>query len=155
MSDVIVYEKRTCTTCRKVADLLRSRGIEYDDVQYHVEGISAQRIRELLAMAGISAAEALRMREDGAAELGGCARGRDRRGDGAAPRAAAAPHRRPRRPRRARAPAGEGARALRGLRLARRDPQLVGDDLERELDVAADQAGLDAVVDAFAGHQAL
>jgi arsenate reductase-like glutaredoxin family protein len=35
MSDVIVYEKRTCTTCRKVADLLRSRGIEYDDVQYH------------------------------------------------------------------------------------------------------------------------
>jgi len=69
MSDVIVYEKRTCTTCRKVADLLRSRGIEYDDVQYHVEGISAQRIRELLAMAAISAAEALRMREEGAAEL--------------------------------------------------------------------------------------
>jgi arsenate reductase len=69
MSDVIVYEKRTCTTCRKVADLLRSRGIEYDDVQYHVEGISAQRIRELLAIAGISAAEALRMREEGAAEL--------------------------------------------------------------------------------------
>jgi len=71
MSDVIVYEKRTCTTCRTVADLLRSRGIEYDDVQYHVEGISAGRVRELLAMAGISAAEALRMREDGAAELAG------------------------------------------------------------------------------------
>ena len=69
MSDVIVYEKRTCTTCRKVAELLRSRGIEYDDVQYHVERISAQRIRELLAMAGISAREALRMREEGAAEL--------------------------------------------------------------------------------------
>jgi arsenate reductase (glutaredoxin) len=69
MSDVIVYEKRTCTTCRQVADLLRSRGIEYDDVQYHVEGISSQRIRELLAMAGISAAEALRMRQDGAAAL--------------------------------------------------------------------------------------
>lgn len=69
MSDVIVYEKRTCTTCRQVADLLRSRGIEYDDVQYHVEGISAQRIRELLALAGISARDALRIREDGAAEL--------------------------------------------------------------------------------------
>src|SRR4051812_34754837 len=71
MSDVTVYEKRTCTTCRKVADLLRSRGIEYDDVQYHVEGISEQRIRELLAMAGISAQEALRTREDGAADLAG------------------------------------------------------------------------------------
>jgi arsenate reductase len=69
MSDVTVYEKRTCTTCRNVADLLRSRGVEYDDVQYHVEGISEQRIRELLTMAGISGREALRMREDGAAQL--------------------------------------------------------------------------------------
>ncbi|TML05350.1 MAG: arsenate reductase [Actinobacteria bacterium] len=69
MSDVIVYEKRTCTTCRQVADLLRSRGIEYDDVQYHVEGISEARIREVLALAGISARDTLRMREDGAAEL--------------------------------------------------------------------------------------
>ena len=69
MSDVIVYEKRTCTTCRNVAELLRSRGIAYEDVQYHVEGISEQRIRELLAMAGISARDALRMREEGAAEL--------------------------------------------------------------------------------------
>jgi arsenate reductase (glutaredoxin) len=69
MSDVTVYEKRTCTTCRQVADLLRSRGIEYDEVQYHVEGISQQRIRELLAMAGMHARDALRMREEGAAEL--------------------------------------------------------------------------------------
>ena len=69
MSEVTVYEKRTCTTCRRVAELLRARGIEYDDVQYHVEGIGADRIRELFAMAGISARDALRMREDGAAEL--------------------------------------------------------------------------------------
>jgi arsenate reductase (glutaredoxin) len=67
--DVTVYEKRTCTTCRSVAELLRSRGVDYDDVQYHVEGISEERIRRLLAMAGISAREALRMREEGAAEL--------------------------------------------------------------------------------------
>jgi arsenate reductase len=71
MSDVTVYEKRACTTCRKVAELLRERGVEYDDVQYHVEGISEQRIRELLAMAGITARDALRMREDGAAGLAG------------------------------------------------------------------------------------
>jgi arsenate reductase (glutaredoxin) len=69
MNDVTVYEKHTCTTCRQVADLLRSQGIEYDEVQYHVEGISQQRIRELLAMAGIPARDALRMREEGAAEL--------------------------------------------------------------------------------------
>jgi arsenate reductase (glutaredoxin) len=69
MSDVTVYEKRTCTTCRRVAELLQSRGVDFDEVQYHVEGISQERIRELLAMAGITARDALRMREDGAAEL--------------------------------------------------------------------------------------
>src|SRR3954466_11532151 len=71
MSEVTVYEKRTCTTCRAVAELLRSRGVKFEDVQYHVEGISQERIRELLAMAGISPREALRMREEGAAELAG------------------------------------------------------------------------------------
>jgi arsenate reductase (glutaredoxin) len=71
MSDVTVYEKRTCTTCRRVAELLQSRGVEFDEVQYHVEGISQERIRELLAMAGITARDALRMREEGAAELAG------------------------------------------------------------------------------------
>jgi arsenate reductase (glutaredoxin) len=71
MSDVTVYEKRTCTTCRRVAELLQSRGVEFDEVQYHVEGISRERIRELLAMAGITARDALRMREEGAAELAG------------------------------------------------------------------------------------
>ena len=69
MSDVTVYEKRTCTTCRTVAELLRSKGIDYEDVQYHVEGISAEKIRELLGKARISARDALRMREQGAAEL--------------------------------------------------------------------------------------
>jgi arsenate reductase (glutaredoxin) len=71
MSDVTVYEKRTCSTCRRVAELLQSRGVEFDEVQYHVEGISQERIRELLAMAGITARDALRMREEGAAELAG------------------------------------------------------------------------------------
>jgi arsenate reductase (glutaredoxin) len=69
--DVVVYEKRTCTTCRTVAELLRSQGIEYQDVQYHVEGISEAMIRELLGKARISARDALRMREDGATELAG------------------------------------------------------------------------------------
>jgi len=66
---VVVYEKRTCTTCRKLAELLTDRGVDFETVQYHVEGLSEGEIRELLAKAGISAAEALRLREEGAAEL--------------------------------------------------------------------------------------
>ncbi|HMJ02736.1 MAG TPA: ArsC/Spx/MgsR family protein [Conexibacter sp.] len=66
---ITVYEKRTCTTCRKLAALLQERGIDFDTVEYHVDGLSEPEIRALLAKAGISAAEALRMREPGAAEL--------------------------------------------------------------------------------------
>lgn len=66
---ITVYEKRTCTTCRKLAALLSERGIDFDAVEYHVEGLTEPQIRELLAKAGMSASAALRMREEGAAEL--------------------------------------------------------------------------------------
>lgn len=64
-----VYEKSTCTTCRKLATLLAERGIDFERVEYHLTGLTGAEIRELLEMAGIPAAEALRMKEPGAAEL--------------------------------------------------------------------------------------
>lgn len=66
---ITVYEKRTCTTCRKLHELLSERGVDFDTVEYHVEGLTEPQIRELLAKAGIPASGALRMREEGAAEL--------------------------------------------------------------------------------------
>ena len=68
---ITVYEKRTCTTCRKLAALLTERGIDFDRVEYHVEGLDEAELRALLATAGITAAEALRTREPGARELKG------------------------------------------------------------------------------------
>jgi len=66
---VVVYEKRTCTTCRRLAELLAERGIAFERVEYHVEGLTEAELRALLAAAGLRASEALRMREPGAAEL--------------------------------------------------------------------------------------
>jgi arsenate reductase len=66
---VTVYEKRTCTTCRRLHELLTARGIDFETVEYHVEGLTEPQIRELLAQAGIPASAALRMREEAAAEL--------------------------------------------------------------------------------------
>lgn len=66
---LVVYEKPTCTTCRKLAKLLEEQGIDFESVEYHVTGLSEGEVRDLLAKAGISAAEALRMREEGAREL--------------------------------------------------------------------------------------
>jgi arsenate reductase len=66
---ITVYEKRTCTTCRKLAELLAERGVDFDRVEYHVEGLSEDEIRSLLSKAGMPARDALRMREEGAREL--------------------------------------------------------------------------------------
>jgi arsenate reductase len=66
---IVVYEKRTCTTCRKLAELLTERGIDFEEVEYHVEGLEENEVRELLAKTGVPAADLLRMREEGASEL--------------------------------------------------------------------------------------
>lgn len=66
---IVVYEKRTCTTCRKLAELLTERGIDFERVEYHVEGLEESEVRELLTKTGVSAADLLRMREEGAREL--------------------------------------------------------------------------------------
>lgn len=68
-SGIRVYEKSTCTTCRSLFTLLQDRGIDFEKVEYHVDGLTASEIRDLLRMAGISAADALRMKEPGAAGL--------------------------------------------------------------------------------------
>ena len=69
MADLTIYEKNTCTTCRNLSALLAERGIDADRVQYHVEGIDEQTIRELLRKAGIGPRDALRLREPLVAEL--------------------------------------------------------------------------------------
>jgi arsenate reductase (glutaredoxin) len=66
---ITVYEKSTCTTCRNLAKLLTEQGIDFDKVEYHVEGLTEDEVRELLRKADIGAADALRMREEGASEL--------------------------------------------------------------------------------------
>jgi arsenate reductase len=67
---LIVYEKPTCTTCRRLFDLLTARGVDVERVDYHVTGIPEERLRDLLRMAGLRARDVLRTREPLVAELG-------------------------------------------------------------------------------------
>ena len=69
MTRVVVYEKRTCTTCRNLADLLESQGVDFARVEYHVDGLPEDKLRELLAKAGLRPGDVLRAREPLAAEL--------------------------------------------------------------------------------------
>jgi arsenate reductase (glutaredoxin) len=70
MAELMVYEKRTCTTCRNLATLLQERGIDFDRVDFHVEPLSAAEIRELVRKTGRPARELFRAREPVYAELG-------------------------------------------------------------------------------------
>jgi arsenate reductase len=70
VAQLTVYEKPTCTTCRKLAELLTERGIDFDRVNYHVDPLAEEKIRSLLAKAGMRPAEALRTREPVYSSLG-------------------------------------------------------------------------------------
>lgn len=66
---IVVYEKPTCTTCRNLFELLTERGIDFDKVEYHVEGLTEPEVRDLVAKTGARPHDLLRMREEGAADL--------------------------------------------------------------------------------------
>ena len=42
MPQITVYEKPTCTTCRKVAKALSENGVDFDKVNYYVEPLLKQ-----------------------------------------------------------------------------------------------------------------
>jgi arsenate reductase (glutaredoxin) len=70
MAELMVYEKRTCTTCKTLAALLEERDIDFDRVDFHVEPLSAEEIRELVAKTGRPARELFRASEPVYSELG-------------------------------------------------------------------------------------
>jgi arsenate reductase (glutaredoxin) len=69
VAELTVYEKPTCTTCRRLATLLTERGIDFDRVDYHVEPLPEEKIRDLVRKAGVPARELLRTKEPRAKEL--------------------------------------------------------------------------------------
>ena len=71
MVTLTVYEKPTCSTCRKLRLLLAEQGVvEYESVDYHVTGIREDELRGLLHKIGCGPREVLRTREPLAQELG-------------------------------------------------------------------------------------
>lgn len=70
MAELTIYEKPTCTTCRKLNALLAERGIDAERIDYHVTGLTEDEIRSLLRKAGVGPREVLRTREPVYKELG-------------------------------------------------------------------------------------
>jgi arsenate reductase (glutaredoxin) len=65
-----VYEKPTCSTCRKLRTLLTEHGVDFESIDYHVTGLREDELRELVRKMGCGPREVLRTREPLVAELG-------------------------------------------------------------------------------------
>src|SRR5262245_57558035 len=67
---ITVYEKPTCTKCRELDKRLRERGIAFEKINYYLEPLSEQKLRELLRKMRLRPSELLRSSEAVYRELG-------------------------------------------------------------------------------------
>jgi arsenate reductase len=59
-----VYQKPTCSACREVDKILRESGAEYEKIDYYVEPIGEQKLRELIKKMRVSPRDLLRTKEE-------------------------------------------------------------------------------------------
>lgn len=64
MSQITVYQKPTCTTCRQVYAALQESGVDFEAVNYYMDPIPKAKLKELIKKMGISAAALLRKKEE-------------------------------------------------------------------------------------------
>ena len=60
---IVVYQKSTCTTCRRVHAALVERGVDFDAVDYYVDPIPRAKLIELLRKMGAAPRDLLRTNE--------------------------------------------------------------------------------------------
>jgi len=64
MDKITVYEKPTCTTCRKVAKAFSEQGIDFEKVNYYIEPFTKTLLKSLLKKMGMKPSELLRKNDD-------------------------------------------------------------------------------------------
>ena len=69
MPKITIYQKPTCTTCRKVHAALNESGVDFDAVNYYVDPISKTKIKSLLSKMNMPAAKLLRTKDPTYKEL--------------------------------------------------------------------------------------
>jgi len=64
-----VYEKPTCTTCKKLVLLLKDRGYDFDRINYMIDPVPEAKLRELMRKSGLPARDLIRTKEEKYREL--------------------------------------------------------------------------------------
>ena len=67
---ITVYEKPTCTTCRKLSKLFLENGIGYDKVNYFIEPFTHAKLTALLSKGVLKPFDVLRRAEPAFRQLG-------------------------------------------------------------------------------------
>jgi arsenate reductase len=70
MGSIVIYQKPTCSTCRKVYNALKESGVDFDAVNYYTDPIPKAKLQELLAKMGVGPRALLRTGEPLYRELG-------------------------------------------------------------------------------------
>lgn len=60
---ITVYEKPTCTKCRELNKFLVEQGVDFAKVNYYIDPLSEDQLRELLKKMGLKPRELLRTSE--------------------------------------------------------------------------------------------
>src|SRR5262245_40828272 len=67
---IVVYEKTTCSTCRSLVHLLKGNGIEFERVDYMIDPLPKEKLKDLLGKMKMVPRELLRTREPVYRDLG-------------------------------------------------------------------------------------
>lgn len=70
MSDVIIYQKPTCSTCRQAVQLLKESGKPFIAINYYEKPFTKSQLKALLKKAMLSPRDVLRTNEEVYKELG-------------------------------------------------------------------------------------
>lgn len=70
MSDIIIYQKPTCSTCRQAVQLLKESGKPFTAINYYERPFTKSGLKSLLKKARLSPRDVLRTKEDIYKELG-------------------------------------------------------------------------------------
>ncbi len=69
MDKITVYEKPTCTTCRKTIKMLNEMGIEFEKINYYIKPFTKNKLKTLLRKMNMKPSELLRKNEKAYKEL--------------------------------------------------------------------------------------
>lgn len=64
MSDVTIYQKPTCSTCRQAVQLLKESGKPFVAINYYEQPFTKSQLKALLKKAKLSPRDILRTKED-------------------------------------------------------------------------------------------